>query len=44
MIRKNIKTLEELKTKHYGKNGTAKRDKLEKGYAEFKLGVCKRCE
>ncbi len=39
MSKKNIRTLEEFKTEHYGKIGTTKRDKLEKGYAEFKLGV-----
>lgn len=39
MSKKNIRTLEEFTTEHYGKKGTAKRDKLEKGYAEFKLGV-----
>ena len=39
MSKKNIRTLEEFKTEHYGKAGTLKRDKLEKGYAEFKLGV-----
>ena len=39
MKRKNIRTLEEFKTEHYGKIGTPKRDKLEKGSAEFRLGV-----
>ena len=38
MRKKNIRTLEEFKDKHYGKKGTPKRDKLEKGYNEFKLG------
>ena len=32
-------TLEDFKDKHYGKKGTAKREKLEKGYAEFRLGA-----
>jgi ribosome-binding protein aMBF1 (putative translation factor) len=32
-------TLEQFKEKHYGKTGTAKRDKLEKGYKEFRLGA-----
>lgn len=32
-------TLEQFKEKHYGKRGSAKRDKLEKGYQEFKLGT-----
>ena len=34
-----IVTLEELKEKHYGKKGTAKRDKLDRGYAQFKMGA-----
>jgi len=34
-----IKTLEEFKEEHYGKRGTAKRDKLEKGFEAFKLGA-----
>jgi HTH-type transcriptional regulator/antitoxin HipB len=38
MSKKNTKTLEEFTTEHYGKKGTSKRDNLEKGYAEFKLG------
>lgn len=32
-------TLDQFKEKHYGKRGSAKRDKLEKGYQEFKLGT-----
>lgn len=32
-------TLEQFKEKHYGKKGNTKRDKLEKGYQEFKLGT-----
>lgn len=35
---KNL-TLDQLKEKYYGKKGTAKRNKLEKGYLEFKLGA-----
>ena len=34
----NITTLDQFKDKHYGKKGTAKRDKFEKGYEAFKLG------
>ena len=36
---KNIKTLAEFKDEHYGKIGTPKRDKLEKGFESFKLGA-----
>ena len=40
MLKKNKPvTLDKIKDKHYGKKGSAKRDKLEKGYQEFKLGV-----
>jgi len=35
----NILTLDEFKDKHYGKPGTAKRDQLEAGYANFKIGA-----
>jgi hypothetical protein len=34
---KNIKTLTEFKDGHYSKIGTAKRDKLDKGFRAFKL-------
>ena len=34
-----LTSLEAFKELHYGKIGTAKRDKLEKGYEEFKLGA-----
>jgi ribosome-binding protein aMBF1 (putative translation factor) len=34
-----IKTLEEFKDEHYGKRGTPKRDKLEKGFEAFKVGA-----
>jgi DNA-binding Xre family transcriptional regulator len=36
---KNLMTLDEFKEKHYGKRGTKKREKLEAGYENFKLGV-----
>mgnify|MGYP001793360440 CR=1 FL=1 len=36
---KNIKTLAQFKDEHYGKVGTAKRDKLDKGFEAFKLGA-----
>ena len=35
----NITSLEQFKDKHYGKVGTPKRDKLEEGYENFKLGA-----
>ncbi len=37
---KTIKTksLNELKTKYYGKRGTQKRESLEEGYETFKIG------
>ena len=35
----NLTTLEEFKEKNYGKRGTKKRDELEAGYENFKLGV-----
>jgi DNA-binding XRE family transcriptional regulator len=35
----NITTLEQFKTKHYGKRGTAKRNELEAGYENFKIGA-----
>ena len=36
---KNIKILAEFKNEHYGKVGTNKRDKLDKGFEAFKLGA-----
>jgi ribosome-binding protein aMBF1 (putative translation factor) len=36
---KNLTTLEEFKEKNYGKRGTKKRDELEAGYENFKIGV-----
>ena len=35
----NIVTLDQFKEKHYGKRGTAKRDELEAGYENFKIGA-----
>jgi ribosome-binding protein aMBF1 (putative translation factor) len=35
----NILTLEQFKDNNYGKRGTAKRDKLEAGYENFKIGA-----
>lgn len=35
----NILTLDQFKDKHYGVRGTAKRDTLEKGYENFKIGA-----
>jgi DNA-binding XRE family transcriptional regulator len=35
----NITTLDQFKDKHYGKKGTAKRDKLGAGYENFKIGA-----
>jgi ribosome-binding protein aMBF1 (putative translation factor) len=39
MKKSKIKTLEQFKDEHYGKRGTSKRDKLEKGYENFKIGA-----
>ena len=36
---KNLTTLEEFKEKNYGKRGTKKREELEDGYENFKIGV-----
>jgi ribosome-binding protein aMBF1 (putative translation factor) len=35
----NTLTLEQLKDKNYGERGTAKRDELEAGYENFKIGA-----
>ena len=35
----NKMTLDEFKDKHYGAKGTQKRDELENGYNDFKLGT-----
>ena len=34
----NLKTLDQFIDEQYGKKGTSKRDKFEKGYENFKLG------
>lgn len=35
----NIGTLDELKEEFFGKKGSKKRDKLEEGYINFKIGA-----
>ena len=35
----NILTLDQFKEKNYGKPGTSKRDELEAGYENFKIGA-----
>lgn len=35
----NIMTLDQFKDKHYGKRGRAKREQLEAGYQNFKIGA-----
>ncbi len=35
----NLKTLDQFKEEFYGKKGTEKRDNLENGFEQFKLGV-----
>jgi DNA-binding XRE family transcriptional regulator len=35
----SLKTLDEFIEENYGKRGTAKREKFEKGYEEFRLGM-----
>ncbi len=35
----SIMTLEQFKDKHYGKIGSVKRNRLEKGYEAFKIGA-----
>lgn len=35
----NIQTLSQFKDKHYGKPGTSRRDQLELGYENFKIGA-----
>ena len=39
MKKDNILTLEQFKDKHYGKRGTSKREELEAGYENFKIGA-----
>jgi len=34
----DILTLEQFKDKHYGKRGSSKRERLEAGYENFKIG------
>ncbi len=36
---KNITTLDQFKDKNYGERGTSKRDALEAGYENFKIGA-----
>ena len=35
----NIMTLDQFKSKHFGEIGTAKRNELEDGYENFKIGA-----
>lgn len=37
--KKNTETLDQFKDKHYGMVGTKKRDDLEEGYENFKIGA-----
>lgn len=39
MKKGNLLTLKQFKDKHYGKPGTIKRDELEAGYENFKIGA-----
>jgi ribosome-binding protein aMBF1 (putative translation factor) len=39
MKKNNIITLEQFKDKHYGTRGTAKREELEAGFENFKIGA-----
>jgi len=39
MKKNNTLTLEQFKDKHYGRRGTAKRDELEAGYENFRIGA-----
>ena len=39
MRKDNILTLVQFIDKHYGKRGTSKRDKLEEGYENFRIGA-----
>ena len=38
MNKNDLKTLEQFKENHFGKRGTYKRDELEAGYENFKIG------
>jgi len=37
-MKNNLKSLDQFIDEQYGKKGTSKRDKFEKGYESFKLG------
>ncbi len=39
MAKNNIKSLDQFVDEQYGKKGTPKRNKMEAGYEEFKLGI-----
>ena len=39
MKKNNIITLDQFKDRHYGKRGTARREELEAGYGNFKIGA-----
>src|SRR5690348_16976405 len=39
MKKTNLKSLDQFIDEQYGKKGSSKRNKLEKGYQEFKLGA-----
>jgi len=39
MKRNNLKSLSDLKQEHFGEIGEPRRDKLEEGYENFKIGV-----
>lgn len=34
-----LRTLEALKEEHFGKRGTPRREQLEEGYQDFKVGI-----
>jgi DNA-binding XRE family transcriptional regulator len=38
-IKNNVMTLDQFKDKNYGKVGSEKRDKLDAGYENFKIGA-----
>ncbi|HNB81492.1 MAG TPA: helix-turn-helix transcriptional regulator [Chitinophagaceae bacterium] len=39
MKKSNLKSLDQFVDEHYGKKGTRKRDQLDSGFEDFKLGV-----
>jgi DNA-binding XRE family transcriptional regulator len=39
MKKNNVITLDQFKKRHYGEIGTPKRDELESGYENFKIGA-----